>query len=454
MRVRKDTRANRVLRPLSAFATGRIRAVFAVFALVAGALGGSCANAPAERAASGLDPVRLARLDAAMESYVESGTLPGAVALVARRGETVYLKAFGYRDREAADPLEVHDIFRIASQTKAIVSVAIMMLQEEGRLLISDPVGRYLPEYQDTTVARANPDGTYDVVPARRAITIRHLLTHTAGIGYGQGPAAERWAEAEVSGWYFADREEPIRETVRRMASLPFDAHPGESWVYGYATDILGAVVEVASGLPLDEFLGTRVFEPLGMADTHFYLPAEKRDRLSVVYSAAEGGLRRAPDPGGMVGQGAYLEGPRVSFSGGAGLVSTASDYARFLQMMLNGGRLGGARLLSPKSVELMTVDHLGGLLVRNVNDTGALFGEERGVGFGLGFRVVDDLGARGALGSPGEYGWGGAYHSSYWVDPKEELVVVYLAQLIPSGNLDDHARFRALVYQAITTTD
>ena len=190
------------------------------------------------------------------------------------------------------------------------------------------------------------------------------------------------------------------------------------------------------------------------MADTHFYLPSEKGDRLTVVYSAGDGGLTRAPDPGGMVGQGAYLDGPRMSFSGGAGILSTAADYARFLQMMLNGGKLGDARVLSPKSVELMTVDHLGGLLVRNVNDTGALFGAEPGVGFGLGFRVVDDLGARGALGSAGEYGWGGAYHSSYWVDPEEELVVVYLAQLIPAGNLDDHAKFRALVYQAIDTTN
>ena len=440
----RDKSAKRFSGALSALVIGGILTV----------LTGSCAVAPPQTSSSGLDPDRLARLDSALESYVESGTLPGAVALVASRGETVYLKAFGYRDREAGDPLEVDDIFRIASQTKAIVSVAIMILQEEGRLLISDPVGRYLPEYQETTVASANPDGTYDVVPARRPITIRHLLTHTAGIGYGQGPAAEEWAEAEITGWYFAHREEPIRETVRRMASLPFDAQPGERWVYGYATDILGAVVEVASGVPLDEFVRTRIFEPLGMADTHFYLPPEKQDRLTVVYSAGDGGLTRAPDPGGMVGQGAYLDGPRMSFSGGAGLLSTAPDYARFLQMMLNGGKLGDARILSSKSVELMTVDHLGGLLVRNVNDTGALFGAEPGVGFGLGFRTVEDLGARGSLGSAGEYGWGGAYHSSYWVDPKEKLVVVYLAQLIPAGNLDDHAKFRALIYQAIDTTN
>ena len=413
-------------------------------------LAGSCAAPPPETASPGLDPERLARLDAALQAYVDAGTLPGAVALVASRGETAYLKAFGHRDREAGDPLETDDIFRIASQSKAVVSVAIMMLQEEGRLLISDPVGRHLPEYLETTVARANDDGTYDVVAARQPITIRHLLTHTAGITYGGGTAAREWVEADITGWYFAHRDEPIRETVRRMASLPFEAHPGEYWVYGYATDILGAVVEVASGTALDEFLQTRIFEPLGMADTHFYLPPEKHDRLAVVYSAGQDGLARAPDPGGMVGQGAYVDGPRMSFSGGAGLLSTAPDYARFLQMLLNGGKLGDARILSPKSVELMTVDHLGGLLVRDLNDASAVFGAERGVGFGLGFRVVEDVGAHGVPGSEGIYGWGGAYHSSYWVDPEEELVVVYLAQLIPAGNLDDHAKFRALVYQAI----
>ena len=413
-------------------------------------LAGSCAAPPPETASPGLDPERLARLDAALQAYVDAGTLPGAVALVASRGETAYLKAFGHRDREAGDPLETDDIFRIASQSKAVVSVAIMMLQEEGRLLISDPVGRHLPEYLETTVARANDDGTYDVVAARQPMTIRHLLTHTAGITYGGGTAAREWVEADITGWYFAHRDEPIRETVRRMASLPFEAHPGEYWVYGYATDILGAVVEVASGTALDEFLRTRIFEPLGMTDTHFYLPPEKRDRLTIVYSAGEDGLARAPDPGGMVGQGAYVDGPRMSFSGGAGLLSTAPDYARFLQMLLNGGKLGDARILSPKSVELMTVDHLGGLLVRDLNDASAVFGAERGVGFGLGFRVVEDVGAHGVPGSEGIYGWGGAYHSSYWVDPKEELVVVYLAQLIPAGNLDDHAKFRALVYQAI----
>ncbi len=394
----------------------------------------------------GLSSARLERLSSVLTQYVEEEQLQGVVALVARRGRVAYLEAFGQRDREAGAPQQADDIFRIASQTKAIVSVAIMMLQEEGRLLISHRLGRYLPEFSETTVAVADGDsdgdgdGSYDVVPADRAITIRDLLTHTSGVGYGSGPAAERWAEAGIQGWYFADRDEPIVETVARMAALPFEAQPGERFVYGYSTDILGAVVEVVSGMSLDEFLRTQIFEPLGMSDTHFYLPIEKRERLSVVYSAGDDGLSRAPDPGGMVGQGAYVDGPRKSYSGGAGLLSTAPDYARFLQMTLNGGELDGVRILSRKSIELMTVNHVGDLLAANAP----------GTGFGLGFQVVGDLGARGAPGSVGEYGWGGAYHSTYWVDPVEDLVVVYFSQLIPANGLDDQARLRALVYQAI----
>ena len=192
------------------------------------------------------------------------------------------------------------------------------------------------------------------------------------------------------------------------------------------------------SGQPLDRFLQSRIFEPLGMEDTQFYLSPEKLNRLATVYSAAGGGLERAPDPGHMVGQGAYVNGPRTSFSGGAGLLSTATDYARFLQMMLNGGELEGTRLLSRKTVELMTTSHLTDQPFR------------AGQGFGLGFSVVEDVGARGLPGSLGEFGWGGAYHSTYWVDPVEELVVVYMTQVIPAGGLDDHGRLRALIYQAI----
>lgn len=389
--------------------------------------------------AVGLSSERLKRLSEALNGYVNTGRLPGGVVLVARRGKVAYAEAFGQRDREAGAPMREDTIFRIASQTKALVSVGVMILQEEGRLLISDPVGKYLPEFRETTVAVPKQGGGYEVVKAKRQVTIRDLLTHTSGVGYGGGAAHDRWEAAKITGWYFADRDEPVGATVARMAALPFEAQPGERWVYGYSTDILGALVEKVSRQTLDEFLRARIFDPLGMKDTHFYLPESKAERLAVVYSAKEtGGLERAPEPGGMVGQGAYLKGPRKSFSGGAGLLSTANDYARFLSMLLNGGELDGRRLLSRKSVELMTVDHINGVPYRE------------GQGFGLGFSVVKDLGSRGQPGSVGEYGWGGAYHSTYWVDPKEQLVVVYFTQLIPAGGLDDHDKLRALVYQSI----
>ncbi len=387
----------------------------------------------------GLSSERLERLTAALQGYVDEGRLPGAVALVARRGRIAYLEAVGYRDIESEAPMTPDAIFRIASQTKALASTGVMLLQEDGKLLITDPVGKHLPEFLETTVAERNDEGGYDVVPSKRPITIRDLLTHTAGISYGSGPAADQWYTAGITGWYFADRDEPVGAVMARLAELPLDAHPGESWIYGYNTDILGAMIEKISGQTLGQFLGERLLGPLGLDDTHFFLPEDKVDRLATVYSSGdEGGLDRAPDPGHMVGQGAYVEGPRKSFSAGAGLLSTATDYATFLQTMLNGGAFDGRRVLSRKTVESMTVDHLGGIPFRP------------GQGFGLGFSVVEDPAALGLPASVGEFGWGGAYHSTYWVDPTEELVVVYLTQLIPARDIDDHGKLRTLIHQAI----
>jgi len=375
-----------------------------------------------------------------MQGFVDDGVLPGAVVLVMRDGVIAYEGAFGRLDREEGIPMPKDAIFRIASQTKALISVGIMILQEEGGLLINDPLGKYLPEFSETTVAVPRDGGGYDVVPASRPITLRDLLTHTSGIGYGYGPAADAWQSAGIQGWYFAHRKVPIRDTVRRMASLPMDAQPGTRFVYGYSTDILGAVIEVVSGVPLDQFIRERITGPLGMEDTFFYVPPDKADRLAVVYSATDHGLVRAPDEGTTESQGAYVDGPRVSFSGGAGLLSTARDYARFLQMMLNGGELDGVRLLSRTTVNLMTVDHLGAIQ----------FPWAPGSGFGLGFRILKEPGSFGRPGSVGTFEWGGAYHSKYWADPGEGLVVVYLTQVIPAGTTEDHEKIWALVYQAI----
>src|SRR5215211_7899264 len=263
--------------------------------LAAAVLFVALASAPAARAQTlqrarpesvGLSSERLKRLGEALSGYVKDGRLPGGVVLVARRGKVVYTEAFGQRDKESNAPMREDSIFRIASQSKALVSVGVMMLQEEGRLLISDPVGKYLPEFKETTVAVPKQGGGYEVVKAKRAVTIRDLLTHTSGVGYGGGVARDRWEAAKITGWYFADRDEPVGATVARMAALPFDAQPGERYNYTATTDILGALVERVSGQTLEEYLRARLFEPLGMKDTHFYLPESKADRFAVVYSA------------------------------------------------------------------------------------------------------------------------------------------------------------------------
>ncbi len=392
----------------------------------------------------GLSSNRLKRLTDELDAYVADQKLPGGVALVLRKGKSAYFYSFGYRDKELMDPMEKDDIFRIASQTKAIISVGIMILQEKGLLLIQDPVSKYIEEFENTKVAESDGDGSYEIVKAKRGITIRDLLTHTAGVGWGFGPAKDLWEREEIMGWYFAHRDETIQTTVKRLAKLPMDSHPGEKFVYGLSTDILGAVIEVVSGQSLDQFLKNEIFDPLQMNDTHFYLPLSKIDRLTKVYSSTDSNIKLAANPGkregvGMIGQGHYVNGPRMSFSGGAGLLSTAEDYAVFLQMMLNKGQFGKKRILSRKSVELMVTNHIADIP----------FWWE-GIRFGLGFATVEELGGRGMLGSVGEFSWGGAYHSTYWVDPNEDMVVVYFTQLLPAINIDDHSKLRTLIYQSI----
>lgn len=386
----------------------------------------------------GMSSQRLQRLNTVLENYVENKQLPGAVVMISRKGKIAHTAAVGYRDYETKDPIRENTIFRIASQTKAIVSVGIIMLMEEGKLLLNEPVGNYIPEFNTTTVAVKDGD-SYKVVPAKRKITIRDLLTHTAGIGYGWGLAQDQWKKAGITGWYFAHRKAPILETVKAIARLPQEAQPGEKYVYGYNTDILGALIEVVAQQPLNVFLQQRVLDPLGMQDTFFYLPPKLSDRLATVYSPTENGLSAAPVGTGMQAQGEYVKGPRTSFSGGAGYLSTALDYSKFLQMMLNKGVYNGQRLLSRKSVELMLENHIG-----------TKFPWGKGQGFGLGFSIHLAPGESGIMGSVGDFGWGGAYHSVYWADPTEELAVVYFTQLIPANDLDDHKKLRNLVYQAI----
>jgi CubicO group peptidase (beta-lactamase class C family) len=384
---------------------------------------------------------RLNRIDRVFQQFVDDDRLSGAVTLVLRDGKVAYEHAFGWRDKEAKRKMTPDTIFRIASQTKALTSVVILSLVEEGKLALNDPAGRYIPSFSKTTVAVSGDEGV-KIVPARRSITVRDLLTHTAGISYGTNPgvAAEYEAKglgpAAGFGWYTADKDEPICATMDRLGTLPFVSQPGEAWVYGYNTDILGCIAERVSGTPLDELIRTRITAPLGMKDTQFFLPVSERDRLATVYSSGtDGRISRAPD--GARGQGSYVDGPRRSFAGGAGLLSTARDYSRFLEMIRNSGTLDGARILSPRSVELMTTNQVGTLHSAS------------GLGFGLGFEVTERYGANG-MDSVGSFGWGGAYGSSYRVDPKTKMVLVMMIQMLPNTT-GIAERFNALVYQSLS---
>jgi CubicO group peptidase (beta-lactamase class C family) len=386
----------------------------------------------------GFSTDRLARIDRFMQQYVDSNKIGGAVGLVLRDGKVAYERSVGWSDRESARRMTSDAIFRIASQSKAFTSTAILMLVEEGKIALTDPVSRFIPAYAHTTVAMRADSGRVPV-PAKRQITIKDLITHTAGISYGtdnyiaQQYAAKQLGPAAGWGWYTADKEEPVCSSMERLASLPFVSQPGEAFVYGYNIDILGCVVERASGIPLDEFLRTRITAPLGLNDTYFFLPPAKRNRFVTVYADSADRYVRAPD--GPRGQGNYVDGPRKNFAGGAGLVSTARDYARFLQMIMNRGELDGVRYLSPKMVDLMTSNQI-------------TVYPKSGMGFGLGFETVEKAGADG-LASVGTFGWGGAYGSIYKVDPKEGLVIVFMINQLPMRT-DIAAKFPTLVYQAL----
>ncbi|MDZ7630374.1 MAG: serine hydrolase domain-containing protein [Gemmatimonadaceae bacterium] len=388
--------------------------------------------------AAGEAQARLARIDSLLDRAVADRSIAGAVGLVLRDGKVLYERAVGWADRESSRRMTTDAMFRIASQTKALTSVSIMALVEQGRLSLDDRVSDQLPSFARTTVQLA---GGAAAVPARRQITIRDLLTHTAGVSYGTDSQvadqyrAQGLGPAAGWGWYTADKDEPICTTMDRLGTLPFVQQPGAAFVYGYSTDILGCVVERVSGLSLEEFFRTRLTVPLRMRDTHFFVPDVKRSRFVTVY-ASDSARQSVRAPDGARGQGHYADGPRRSFSGGAGLVSTAGDYARFLQMLLNGGVLDGRRVLAPRTVELMST-----------NQTGTLFSND-GRGFGLGFATVDRLGADGFK-SVGAYGWGGAYGSSYTVDPKERLVIVFMVNQLPLQS-DIAGRFTNLVYQAL----
>jgi CubicO group peptidase (beta-lactamase class C family) len=391
----------------------------------------------------GLIPDRLNRIDSAIEAEVAAGKIPGAVALIARNGQVAYHKQFGFADIDSQTPMQLDSIFRIASMTKAVTSVAVMMLHEQGHFQLSDPVAKYIPDFAAMSViSEVDEQGNVKAtVPATKPIRIIDLLTHSSGIAYPFIPSKLQAAYQEagiIDGPTTLDVR--LAEQMKLLAKQPLLFEPGSAFTYGLSTDLLGYLVEVISGRSLGRFLDEEIIQPLGMQDTHFYLPEDKADRLVTLYSHVDGtGLvaYQSSDFDTGANEALYpVSGAKTYYSGGAGLSSTVADYTRFLQMLLNDGELDGVRLLGRKSVELMRTARID-------------WDGDEVPDFGLGFAVVSDIGRRGELSSVGTYAWGGAFNTAFWIDPAEQLVGVYMSQARPTqSDMDD--RFRALVYQAL----
>ncbi len=393
---------------------------------------------------AGMSTERLARIDAMCEQAVNEGDIPGVVALVARDGKIVYWKAFGKADNQSGRNLKRDDIFRIASQSKAITATAVMMLWEEGKFRLDDPVSKYIPEFKNPQVLKSfhYNDTSYTTVPASSEITIRQLITHTSGIGYGVIDGDERikmiYQKAGITD-LFTTENISIEESVKKLAKLPLHHNPGEKFTYSEGLDVLGYFIEVMSGLPFDDFLRKRLFDPLGMKDTWFYLPEDKAKRLVSVQKPSDNGeWIRYPvtfyDPDYPI------KGARRFFSGGAGLSSSAKDYATFLQMYLNGGELNGIRILSRTTVQSIMS-----------NQTGSLFGEKSGRYYGLAFGVVNEKGqSSGGRGSLGTFDWGGYFNTQYFADPEENIIGILMKQTQGTVSDDTGWMFRLLVGQAV----
>ncbi|MDE2747966.1 MAG: serine hydrolase [Chloroflexota bacterium] len=417
----------------------------------------------------GLCAERLGRIAAHFKRYVDDGRLPGYLVLVARRGKAAYLHHYGARDVEAGLPVEEDSIFRIYSMTKPIVSVGLLLLYERGLLQLDDPASEYLPALAQLDVFESGDADRYQTVPAEREMTIRDLLTHTAGLTYGHlhaHPVDAMYRQRN----FFADPAMTRADFIGQLAELPLLFSPGTRWNYSVATDVLGCIIEVVSGQSLARFLTDEIFAPLGMADSGFSVSPAQVGRFAANYERDSAGFRLIDKPS----ESTYLRQPALC-SGGGGLVSTASDYLRFSQMLLNEGELDGARILGRKTVELMTGNHLPGncdlsgmgyLLASETRPEGIGMGlgarynlrrggrrartVHDGVGFGLGGYVLLDAAAAQILGSPGEFGWGGAASTTFWIDAREELTAIFLTQLMPSSSYPIRRELRVLVNQAV----
>jgi len=413
--------------------------LFALQLLAHGAWGQGLPSTTPESA--GLSHDRLADITAVMQKHVDEKKLAGVVAVVARRGKVVYLQSVGKQDIEADIDMNKNTIFRIASMTKPITSVAALMLYDDGLIHLDDPVSKYIPEFSKPTVLRQGQQRKA-AVPATQEITIKHLLTHTSGLTYQwdehMGPL---YKEAGITPGIVQD-DSVLAEKMKKLARIPLLHNPGEAWTYGLSVDVLGRVIEVASGKTLEEFFEKRIFEPLKMKDTHFFIPNDKMTRLATVYAPRpEGGLKRLDSE--LIVEGSFVysadhpyKGQRRYFSGGGGLCSTITDYLRFSQMLLNGGELDGKRLLKKKTVQLMTSDHVGRL--------------KKDGGFGLGVSVTRNSQESGGLDCVGSFGWGGFWYTTFFVDPGKQMIGICMGQLHPDGEATLNRRFTSLVYQAV----
>lgn len=394
----------------------------------------------------GLDPGRLARIDRLLAGYVERGRLAGTLVAVARRGHLAHLGLEGHRDLETGAPVEADTVWRLFSMTKPVTSVAALMLHEEGAFMLKDPVSRWLPAFADVRVYRGGSAQAPLTVPATEPIRVWHLLTHTSGLTYGFHHTHPTDAIYRAHGYEWGTpRGLDLAAVADAYAAMPLAFQPGAEWLYGVSTDVLGRLVEVISGMPLDRFFAERIFGPLGMTDTAFWAGDDLADRLATLHVRGEGG-RATPT---SMGRAALV--PPDAPSGGGGLVGTAGDYLRFAEMLRRGGELDGVRLLGPRTVRFMATNQLpGGVDLETYGRP--LFAETTfdGVGFGLGVSIDMDPAAGKVLGAPGTFGWGGAASTSFWVDPVEDMSVVFMTQLLPSSTYPLRPQLKALVAQAI----
>ena len=387
----------------------------------------------------GFSTVRLERLSGSIDEWVKKGWINGAVALIARNGKIVYYNAAGYKNLDSKQPLSKDDIFRMASQTKAVTSVAVMILYEEGKFLLDDPVSKYIPAFANEKVLdKFNAtDTTYAVVAAKREVTIRDLLTHTSGIGYAQIGSKEMsaiYAKNHLTAGFFV-QDESLLTAMTRLGTLPLQHQPGAEWTYGLNVDLLGCLVEIWSAMSLEDFFKKRIFDPLGMNDTYFNLPMAKGSRLVNMYIESNGHFDKQNQVFAV--DASYPVKAKSYFSGGAGLSGTIYDYAVFLQMLLNGGEYNGKRILSSNTVRMMTMNQIGDLNLE-------------GDKFGLGFRICSEKSSALFPNQPGTYSWGGAFSTAYWVDPKEKMITIIYRQMWGTHGGDIDNKFRVLAYQAL----